>query len=250
MDTVETDVLIVGSGPAGASAALALSTYGVPNIVVTRYARLADTPRAHITNQRTMEVLRDLGVEERGRRAGHPAAPDGQHRSSAPASRARSWAGCAPGATTRASRPNTNWPAPPACATCRSTSWSPCCVRRGRGPGHPAALRHRVPRPRRRTPRASPSPCGTGCAATSYTIRARYLIGADGGRSRVAEDAGLPMRRPDGRGRQHQHRLRGGPAAVHRPPPLHPLLGARPRRHRRRHRRRAWCDACGPGTSG
>src|SRR5690242_3767091 len=60
---VETDVLIVGSGPAGASAALALSTYGVPNIVVTRYDRLADTPRAHITNQRTMEVLRDLGVE-------------------------------------------------------------------------------------------------------------------------------------------------------------------------------------------
>ena len=61
---VETDVLIVGSGPAGASAALALSTYGVPNIVVTRYASLADTPRAHITNQRTMEVLRDLGVEQ------------------------------------------------------------------------------------------------------------------------------------------------------------------------------------------
>ncbi|MYT10093.1 FAD-dependent monooxygenase, partial [Streptomyces sviceus] len=61
---VETDVLIVGSGPAGASAALALSTYGVSNIVVTRYASLADTPRAHITNQRTMEVLRDLGVEQ------------------------------------------------------------------------------------------------------------------------------------------------------------------------------------------
>ena len=63
MQTVETDVLIVGSGPAGASAALALATYGVPTIMVTRYARLADTPRAHITNQRTMEVLRDLGVE-------------------------------------------------------------------------------------------------------------------------------------------------------------------------------------------
>lgn len=60
----ETDALIVGSGQAGASAALALSTYGVPNIVVTRYASLADTPRAHLTNQRTMEVPRDLGVED------------------------------------------------------------------------------------------------------------------------------------------------------------------------------------------
>lgn len=44
MHTVETEVLIIGSGPAGASAALALSTYGVPNIVATRYARLAETP--------------------------------------------------------------------------------------------------------------------------------------------------------------------------------------------------------------
>ncbi|HEY2041368.1 MAG TPA: FAD-dependent monooxygenase [Jatrophihabitans sp.] len=60
---IETDVLIVGSGPAGASAALALSSYGVRNIVVTKYSALSDTPRAHITNQRTMEVLRDLGVE-------------------------------------------------------------------------------------------------------------------------------------------------------------------------------------------
>ena len=61
---IETDVLIVGSGPAGSSAALMLSTYGVPNIIVTKYSWLAETPRAHITNQRTMEILRDLGVEE------------------------------------------------------------------------------------------------------------------------------------------------------------------------------------------
>ena len=59
-----TDVLIVGSGPAGATAALALATYGVDQLVITKYGWLADTPRAHITNQRTMEVLRDLGVEE------------------------------------------------------------------------------------------------------------------------------------------------------------------------------------------
>ena len=60
---IETDVLIVGSGPAGSSAGLMLSTYGIPNIVVTKYGWLADTPRAHLTNQRTMEILRDLGIE-------------------------------------------------------------------------------------------------------------------------------------------------------------------------------------------
>src|SRR6184192_4158603 len=60
---IETDVLIVGSGPAGGSAALFLSTYGVKNVVLTKYRWTANTPRAHITNQRTMEVLRDAGVE-------------------------------------------------------------------------------------------------------------------------------------------------------------------------------------------
>src|ERR1700679_439319 len=64
---IETDVLIVGSGPAGSTAALALSTYGISNVLVTKHRWLADTPRAHVTNQRTFEILRDLGVEAEAR---------------------------------------------------------------------------------------------------------------------------------------------------------------------------------------
>ncbi|MEQ9055213.1 MAG: FAD-dependent monooxygenase, partial [Roseovarius confluentis] len=63
MSEIETDVLIVGTGPAGSASAALLSTYGIENMVVNRYRWLANTPRAHITNQRTMEVLRDLGSE-------------------------------------------------------------------------------------------------------------------------------------------------------------------------------------------
>ena len=61
MAMISTDVLIIGTGPAGSSAAALLSTYGIENMVINRYRWLAATPRAHITNQRTMEVLRDLG---------------------------------------------------------------------------------------------------------------------------------------------------------------------------------------------
>lgn len=60
---METDVLVVGAGPAGLTAATALSTYGVKTILINKYGWLADTPRAHITNQRTMEVMHDLGLE-------------------------------------------------------------------------------------------------------------------------------------------------------------------------------------------
>ncbi|MBC9247454.1 FAD-dependent monooxygenase [Paracoccus sp. 11-3] len=64
-DGISTDVLIVGAGPAGLAASALLSMYGIENLVINKYGWLANTPRAHITNQGTMQVLRDLGIEDR-----------------------------------------------------------------------------------------------------------------------------------------------------------------------------------------
>ncbi|GII62089.1 2,4-dichlorophenol 6-monooxygenase [Sphaerisporangium krabiense] len=60
---METEVLIVGAGPAGAAASALLSTYGIANVVINKYPSVSNTPRAHITNQRGVEVFRDLGLE-------------------------------------------------------------------------------------------------------------------------------------------------------------------------------------------
>src|SRR6202046_3914618 len=43
---VSTDVLVVGSGPGGAGAALFLAIYGTSTLVVTKYGQLSDTALA------------------------------------------------------------------------------------------------------------------------------------------------------------------------------------------------------------
>ncbi len=65
MHTVETEVLVVGAGPAGLTASALLARACVPSLTVTKYGTTADAPRAHSTNQRAMEIFRNLGIEER-----------------------------------------------------------------------------------------------------------------------------------------------------------------------------------------
>ncbi|KAF9884376.1 hypothetical protein FE257_001832 [Aspergillus nanangensis] len=63
-DIIETDVLIVGAGVTGLTLSLLLADYGVKALTIAKHRGTAPSPRAHITNQRTVEIFRDLGIEQ------------------------------------------------------------------------------------------------------------------------------------------------------------------------------------------
>jgi putative polyketide hydroxylase len=72
MNAQEVDVLVVGAGPAGLTAAAALRRYGVEVLVVERKARLSLHPRATVISTRSMELLRSWGLEDEIRAGGDP----------------------------------------------------------------------------------------------------------------------------------------------------------------------------------
>lgn len=57
-------VLIVGGGGAGLTASMLLSTYGVDSLLVSRYPGTSHLPKAHVLHQKTMEIYRELGVDQ------------------------------------------------------------------------------------------------------------------------------------------------------------------------------------------
>ena len=63
MDEIEVPVLIVGGSLVGLSAATLLAHHGVRSLTVERHSGTAIHPRAAHATQRTMEILRALGLE-------------------------------------------------------------------------------------------------------------------------------------------------------------------------------------------
>src|SRR5438045_7406633 len=72
VNEIRVPVLIVGAGPAGLATSLLLSRYGVAHMLIEKYSGTAHTPRAHIVNQRTVEIFRHMGIEDRLLAVGTP----------------------------------------------------------------------------------------------------------------------------------------------------------------------------------
>lgn len=190
-ENLNADVLVIGSGPAGGGAALALATLGVDHMVITKYRWTANTPRSHITNQRTMEVFRDLGIADEVHAQGAPHHLMGEtvfctSLTGDEIGRVRTW-GTHPAreADHALASPEQNCDIP-------QTFREPIAV------GRAAARGSRV---RFDTEYVGLGQDADGVDVTvrdrvtghEYVIRAKYVIGADGGRSQVAADVGLPF---------------------------------------------------------
>lgn len=188
---VYTDVLVIGSGPAGSAAALFLATYGVEHLVVTKYRWTANTPRAHITNQRTVEILRDMGIEEDIRSQATPQRLMGDtvfctSLAGEEVGRVRTWG------THPARQADYTLASPAEHCDLPQTLLEPILV------GQAAARGSRF---RFDSEYVGLTQDDAGVTATvrdritgrEHTIRAKYVIGADGGRSQVARDIELPF---------------------------------------------------------
>src|SRR5215475_15237348 len=62
MANIDVPVLIVGGGGAGLTSSMLLSQLGVESLLVSALPTTSVLPKAHVLNQRTMEVFTDVGV--------------------------------------------------------------------------------------------------------------------------------------------------------------------------------------------
>ncbi len=65
-------VLIVGAGPVGATMALLLAHHGIDSVLLDRRTEPSSHPAAHVVSTRTVEILRQLGLEYEVRRLSAP----------------------------------------------------------------------------------------------------------------------------------------------------------------------------------
>ena len=188
---IETDVLIVGSGPAGASSAALLSMYGVKNMVVTKWNWTCRTPRAHITNQRTMEVLRDLGIENQVMMEAAPQEIMGNNvfctsLAGEELGRLQTWG------THPSRKADYDLASPGKMCDMPQNLMEPLLIGAAGRRGSTICFNWEF-QSLMQDEHGVTADVLDHVSGIIHTVRAKYLIGADGGRSKVAEQIGLSM---------------------------------------------------------
>jgi len=220
----DTDVFIVGTGPMGATTALALATYGIRTTMVSQWSWLANTPRAHITNLRAVEVLRDLGVENEAKKYAVPWKEMGDtlfttSLTGPEIARLETWGtgDLRSGDYVKAS-PCTMLDIP-------QTFMEPLLVKNAAERGAKVAFS---------TKYLGHSQDASGVTVRllnrisnqEYSLRARYLVGADGAKSQIADEIGLAFEGHTARAGTAYVRFKADLSAhvAHRPSILHWIM--------------------------
>ena len=193
MADIETDILIIGTGPAGSVTAALLATYGVENMAINRYRWLANTPRAHITNQRAMEVLRDLGREVEAEAYLHcsPQEIMGENVFCASLAgeelgRLKTWG------THPKSKAEHLLSSPTEMNDLPQTFMEPLLFKTACSRGTQARMSTEYVSHEQDADGVTTT-CRDRLTGKDFTIRSKYLVGADGGNSLVAQHIGLPF---------------------------------------------------------
>src|SRR5580700_1918715 len=194
-EAVEVPVLIVGAGPAGLALSAALSRYGVGHLLVERHRDTAHTPRAHIINQRTVEIFRHLGIRDRFHAVATP-----QHLmannlwvttlAGLEVARSETWGTSAERAA------DYRMASPEPMANCPQTVLEPLLLGAARDLGADIRFGWEFTS-LAQDPEGVTSVVRQRDGEATLTVRSRYVVGADGARSRVLGQAGLTAEGPD-----------------------------------------------------
>lgn len=193
MADITTDVLVIGTGPAGSATAALLASYGIETLVVNRYRWLANTPRAHITNQRTMEVLRDLGPQVEDEAMMHASHQElmgnnvfCESIAGEELGRMQSW-GTSPESKARHLRASPCFMNDLPQTFMEPILFKTACARGAQSRMSTEYISHV------QDDDGVTTTCRDRLTGRDLTIRSKYLVGADGGNSLVAEHLGLPF---------------------------------------------------------
>ena len=196
---IETDLLIIGTGPAGASLACFLSQHGLKGIMLSAAPGTSDTPRAHITNMAAMECLRDIGLEKEC----VAAATQGdcmQHTrwchdmTGVEWARIYSW-GNDP-------KRHGDYAAASPCnhVDLPQTAFEPIVVRRAHLSGWSNRFHTSFLSLQRQESGMIVSTVRDDLIGHEYTIRSKYLFGCDGARSQIIRELKVPLLKKPGQG--------------------------------------------------